>query len=147
MKWRAKDAELYLQSKEYIDTAVIPLVSVQVGTNVKSVLAKGEYTLLVTEELERQLRGRIFLFPSSTYLNQEEALETIKQLYQAVRRVFPHVVFLTAEDEWDSFHEEFHVIPIPPVPLEDLSPDSKKKIVQEQIEKILNILLQYWNGS
>lgn len=145
MKWRAKDAELYLYSKEYIDTAIIPIVSVQVETNVKSVVANGEYTSLVVEELEKQLKGRVFLFPASTYLNKEISLPLVRKLGDSVKRQFKHVVFITAEEEWKGELEEFHMISILPVPLEDLSAAIKQKMIQDQIEKILNILLQYWN--
>ncbi|ALC81402.1 MULTISPECIES: DUF2487 family protein [Bacillus] len=147
MKWRAKDAELYLHSKEYIDTAIIPIVSVQLDSNWKSIVTKGEYTSLITEELERQLKGRVFLFPSSTYVEKEFSLPFIRKLGDSVNREFRHVVFITTEEEWKDALEEFQVITIPHVPLEDLSTALKQKMVQDQIEKILNILLQYWNGS
>ncbi len=61
MKFQAEDADRFLQSKAYIDTAIIPLVGVN-ADQMKQTVSLGEFTILVAEELERQLKGRVFLF-------------------------------------------------------------------------------------
>ncbi len=67
MKFQAEDADLFLQSKDYIDTAIIPLVGIN-ASHIKQTVSLGEFTMLVAEDLERQLKGRVFLFPPHTYL-------------------------------------------------------------------------------
>lgn len=63
MRWRMTDAKDYLQAKDYIDTAVIPLINIKVGDHFKMAAEKGEFTQLLSEELERQLKGRVYLLP------------------------------------------------------------------------------------
>ncbi|MDI5789381.1 DUF2487 family protein [Bacillus licheniformis] len=45
MKWNTHDADVYLNAKEYIDTAVIPLISVDLGDQFKSAVSKGNLRL------------------------------------------------------------------------------------------------------
>lgn len=56
MRWRAADADAYLQSADYIDTAVIPLISITSSGGLKEAVEQGESTQLLSEELERQLK-------------------------------------------------------------------------------------------
>lgn len=45
MRWRITDAKDYLQAKDYIDTAVIPLINIRVNNHFKMAAEKGEFTL------------------------------------------------------------------------------------------------------
>ncbi|MGE6629543.1 DUF2487 family protein [Bacillus sp. NPDC077027] len=148
MRWKAEDADAYLQSKDYIDTAIIPLVGINIG-GLKQTVSLGEFTVLVTEELERQLRGRVFLFPSYTYLEvnerQQAELYTIKK---ALSEHFQHVIFVTSDAVWSNqseLSESLYILQ--PVPLEHLKVSLKQKVVQDSVEKILNFLLQKWSPS
>ncbi|BBP90303.1 hypothetical protein BsIDN1_39210 [Bacillus safensis] len=65
MKFQAEDADRFLQSKAYIDTAIIPLVGID-ADQMKQTVSLGEFTILVADELERQLKGRVF--SAATYI-------------------------------------------------------------------------------
>lgn len=150
LKWNSKDADIYSQSKEYVDTAVVPLIAISTGDQFKSIVSKGECTELIASELERQLKGRIFLFPPFSYIkNDNQVIESLKKWKNEIGETFHHVIFLTTEEEWKQSETEVKddVICIPNIPLEHMDESLKKKLVQDQIEQILNILLQYWNKS
>ncbi len=42
MRWRAADADAYLQSADYIDTAVIPLISITSSGGLKEAVEQGK---------------------------------------------------------------------------------------------------------
>lgn len=44
MRWKMPDAKDYLQSKDYIDTAVIPLINIKMGSQIKIAAERGEFT-------------------------------------------------------------------------------------------------------
>nr|WP_279326599.1 YpiF family protein [Bacillus kexueae] len=146
VKWEGKEIDQYLQSKDYVDTVVIPLVPVGFDHQLKQIVSKGEFVLTLANELERQLKGRILLLPPITYLvNSEENKDNHLQKWKAtIKPHFKHVIFLTSDENWRTEGDD-EIIWVPTVPLEHMDTNLKRKLLQDQIEQILNILLQSWN--
>jgi Protein of unknown function (DUF2487) len=151
LKWNSSDVDLYNQSKEYIDTAIIPLISVSVDSDFKHTVSKGEFISLVSTELERQLKGRVFLFPSFSYLkNASNVVEDLSKWREELQKEFKHVIFLTSDENLKGIGGEDltgQPIWLPSMPMEHMDDNLKRKLLQDQIEQILNILLQSWNKS
>lgn len=148
MKFQAEDVDRFLQSKDYIDTAIIPLVGIG-ADQIKQTVSLGEFTILVAEELERQLKGRVFLFPPHTYLEVNEGKqEDILMIRKSLQGHFQHVVYITSDNSWGHRTEiSESLFMLNPVPLEHLKVELKEKIIQESVGQILNFLLQKWNPS
>ncbi|MEH7822534.1 YpiF family protein [Bacillus altitudinis] len=148
MKFQAEDADLFLQSKDYIDTAIIPLVGIN-ASHIKQTVSLGEFTMLVAEDLERQLKGRVFLFPPYTYLEvNNRKQEDILALKQSLQEHFQHVVFITSDNKWkEQLELSESAFILQSVPLEHLKINLKQKVIQDSVEQILNFLLQKWNPS
>ncbi|MCM3062716.1 YpiF family protein [Bacillus altitudinis] len=148
MKFQAEDADLFLQSKDYIDTAIIPLVGIN-ASHIKQTVSLGEFTMLVAEDLERQLKGRVFLFPPYTYLEvNNRKQEDILALKQSLQEHFQHVVFITSDNKWkEQLEVSESAFILQSVPLEHLKINLKQKVIQDSVEQILNFLLQKWNPS
>ncbi|TYS33979.1 YpiF family protein [Bacillus pumilus] len=148
MKFHAEDADRFLQSKDYIDTAIIPLVGIN-AEQIKQTVSLGEFTILVAEELERQLKGRVFLFPTHTYVEiNDRKQEDVFTMKQSLENQFQHVVLITSDHDWKEYvaiSESLFLLK--PVPLEHLKVELKQKIIQDSVEQILNFLLQKWNPS
>ncbi|MDZ5723026.1 YpiF family protein [Bacillus sp. SXabc123] len=148
MRWRITDAKDYLQAKDYIDTAVIPLINIKVGAHFKITAEKGEFTQLLSDELERQLKGRVYLLPPYTYVDRnEKTVQGLKDLREELISEFPHVVLLTSDKNWNSEDALGKIIVTPSVPLEHLNDSLKRKILDERTAEILNVLLQLWSTS
>ncbi|MED4560133.1 YpiF family protein [Bacillus altitudinis] len=148
MKFQAEDADLFLQSKDYIDTAIIPLVGIN-ASHIKQTVSLGEFTMLVAEDLERQLKGRVFLFPPYTYLEvNNRKQEDILALKQSLQEHFQNVVFITSDNKWkEQLEVSESAFILQSVPLEHLKVNLKQKVIQDSVEQILNFLLQKWNPS
>ncbi|WP_414834346.1 YpiF family protein [Bacillus altitudinis] len=148
MKFQAEDADLFLQSKDYIDTAIIPLVGID-ASHIKQTVSLGEFTMLVAEDLERQLKGRVFLFPPHTYLEvNNRKQEDILAVKQSLQEHFQHVVFITSDNKWkEQLEVSESAFILQSVPLEHLKVNLKQKVIQDSVEQILNFLLQKWNPS
>ncbi|WP_026560197.1 YpiF family protein [Bacillus sp. J37] len=151
MKWVSNDVDLYNQTKEYIDTAVVPLTAISVDSDFKNTVSKGEFINLVSMDLERQLKGRVFLFPTYSYLKKSEnVIENLIEWKTELQKEFKHVVFLTSDTELKEEKNkqlEGKLIWLPTIPLENMDENLKRKLLQDQVEQILNILLQSWNKS
>lgn len=151
LKWVSNDVDSYNQAKEYIDTAIVPLMAVSIGSEMKNIVAKGEFITLVSTDLERQLKGRVFLFPSYSYLKKSEnVIENLIEWKTELQQEFKHVFFLTSDDDLKKIKNEQlegELIWLPTIPLEHMDDNLKRKLLQDQVEQILNILLQSWNKS
>ncbi|MGE9753108.1 YpiF family protein [Bacillus inaquosorum] len=148
MRWRITDAKDYLQAKDYIDTAVIPLINIKVGVHFKITAEKGEFTQLLSDELERQLKGRVYLLPPYTYVDRnEKTVQGLKDLREELISEFPHVILLTSDENWNSEDALGKIIVTHSVPLEHLNDSLKRKILDERTAEILNVLLQLWSTS
>ncbi|GAB1304336.1 YpiF family protein [Bacillus altitudinis] len=148
MKFQAEDADLFLQSKDYIDTAIIPLIGID-ASHIKQTVSLGEFTMIVAEDLERQLKGRVFLFPPHTYLEvNNRKQEDILAVKQSLQEHFQHVVFITSDNKWkEQLEVSESAFILQSVPLEHLKVNLKQKVIQDSVEQILNFLLQKWNPS
>lgn len=149
MKWVSSDVDKYSQSKEYVDTAVVPLIPISLENEFKSTVAKGEFIQFVSTELERQLKGRVFLFPALSYLkNNNDVIDKIEEWKHEIQKEFKYIIFLTSDESVKEKKSEMiadHVMWLPTVPFEHMDDHLKRKLLQDQVEQILNILLQSWN--
>jgi hypothetical protein len=153
MKWTSKNIETYLQSKEFVDTAFIPLLPVNWKAEVKGTVAMGEYITIIVTELERQLHGRVMEFPPFTYLKGETIEERLKRLRNWAEEIkeggVKHIFYFTADNEWKQSedHLEYSLIWMPVVPLEHMDEKYKLEIVQDQTKQLLQIVTKKWQNQ
>src|SRR4051812_802467 len=148
MKWIPHDIETYLNAKEYVDTAVIPLCSVSMGEEMKQSAAAVEFITLLTGYLERQFTGRLLLFPPFTYLNSKNAESTVSDLkdWEAslAKGEIKHIFYITSEIDWRSREEGLTgtVIWLPSIPLEHMNDSQKLAVIDSQVKQLLSLFTQ-----
>ncbi|MFZ3588671.1 YpiF family protein [Bacillus sp. DJP31] len=145
------DMDLYLQSKEYVDTAIIPLLSISLDQQLKNTVLNGEFIEKVGSEIERQFKGRMFLLPSFTYLNSKLESEFIRLMEwkeHLVGQGFKHILFLTSEAEWQQYSEKLgeSLIWLQAIPLEHLDSHIKQQIMTDQVQHLVPLILAAWRG-
>jgi hypothetical protein len=150
LKWTTKDIDLYLQSKEYVDTTVIPLVPVSFENNLKKTVEIGEFTFILSQEIERQFKGRVVLFPAFTYTEAEGIDTALARLsswsHESSISGFKHMIFITSDSRWKQ-HEadlEGSLISIPALPLEHLDDRLKQSLLQDQMKSLITIFMKIW---
>ncbi|WLD91814.1 YpiF family protein [Alkalihalobacillus sp. AL-G] len=152
MKWRSEDIDLYLQSEEYVDTAIVPLIPISMGKQMKHTVLKGEFPLIVTDELERQLKGRVILFPPITYLSKESDDSVLSRMIglrdELIEQGIPYITFVTSDARWSGVDElNPDLINIPPVPLEHMEDEYKRDVIGEQVKHLLQIVTKKWQNT
>lgn len=63
MNWNGRDTESFQQQKEYVDTALVPLIPISFESDMKETASQYEFMQLLTTLLEKQFKGRILLIP------------------------------------------------------------------------------------
>ncbi|MCA1063174.1 YpiF family protein [Rossellomorea sp. AcN35-11] len=153
MKWNVKDIGVFETEKEYIDTAVIPIIPVDFHKNMKASAAQSEFITLLTFHLERQFKGRMIMTPPFTYVmaspREEEAARLNRWAGELSDSGVKHTFFLTSDSEWKRAEEELHdrLIWVPSIPLEHLDEQYKHSIMEDQVKQLLNVIVQKWQKN
>lgn len=153
MKWQTKEIDTYLQEKDYVDTALIPLVPISWVDEVKRTVAMGEFIEVITLEVERQFQGRVIHFPPFTYIKGEQIdsrLARLKEWTSEIREGgIKHLFFLTSDGEWKTIEHELNepLIWLPTVPLEHLDLSYKRDIIAEQVKQLIPLLTSKWQST
>jgi hypothetical protein len=150
LKWISQDVEQYVKAKEYIDTAVIPLIPVAFGSEMKQSASMSEFITIVSTFLERQCTGRILLLPSFTYFSSSNFEKIGNELEEWVIALknnhFKHVYLITCDKEW-IVHEsrlKESLIWLPIIPIENFENSQKMSIIESQVQQILAIISKKW---
>ncbi|MFJ5715740.1 YpiF family protein [Neobacillus sp. NPDC093127] len=150
MKWIPQDIDTYLNAKEYVDTAVIPIYSISFGGEMKQSAAAAEFITLLTSQLERQFTGRLLLFPPFTYLKNENSEKVLNDLQNweenIVKGDFKHIFYLTSDIEWKAHEEKLGgaLIWLPSLLLEQMTESQKVEIINSQVKQLLILFTQKW---
>jgi hypothetical protein len=150
MKWVTKDIDTYLQAKEYVDTAVIPLTPISWKDSMKSTVAMGEFITILSGEVERQFKGRIILFPPFTYSvseSKENRLERLSEWSSDVRKEgMEHIIYLSSDSEWKQVEQQVpgSLIWLPTLPLEYVDEKYKQSMIQDQMKQLITIFMNIW---
>jgi hypothetical protein len=151
MKWTPQDIETYLNAKEYVDTAVVPLLAVSVGGEMKQSATAAEFISLLTFHLERQFTGRLLLLPPFTYLKSKNGENTISDLQNwetsLEKGEFKHIFYITSEIDWRTQEDDLAgtVIWLPSIPLEYMNESQKLAVVDSQVKQLLDLFTQKWH--
>lgn len=152
MKWNSQDVDIFLKSKEYVDTAVLPLFPVTFNHDIKQAALMTEFINLLSVPLEKQFKGRILLFPGFSYLQSSETDKLLADLKlwenQLIENGFKYVFYLTSDTIWNQFQEKLSgsVIWLPSIPLETMDETAKMAVLESQVKQMINLFTQKWRG-
>ncbi|CAH0266454.1 MULTISPECIES: YpiF family protein [Peribacillus] len=151
MKWTAKDLDMYMQSKEYVDTVLIPLVPLSFKGQMKQTGSMNEFLTILSLEIEKQMKGRILLLPTFHYISDEmDKVERLKRWANEVKENgFEHVFFLTSDFEWKKEERELenNLVWIPAIPLDGLEIEQAREMINQQVLQILDIFSYNWKNE
>ncbi|HET7629277.1 MAG TPA: YpiF family protein [Bacillales bacterium] len=153
MKWTVRDVGAYFAERDYVDTAVVPLVKITWHNEIKATVEQGEFTTLMADRLEGQLKGRLMLFPPFTYLKSEDVANRLKRLQswmEMLRRDgMKHVFLITSDAEWKTVESDLDesLIWIPSLPLEHMDPEHGDEMIANQTKQLLQIVTAKWQNA
>ncbi|MGG3913635.1 YpiF family protein [Rossellomorea vietnamensis] len=153
MNWNVKDIEVFEAEKAYVDTAVIPVVPIDFGKDIRVSAAQSEFINLLTLHLERQFKGRMMMTPSFTYRMSSSEEREVSELSQwageLIESGVKHVFFLTSDSRWKKVEDKVGegLIWVPSIPLENLDDQYKHSIMEDQVKQLLNVIVQKWQKN
>jgi hypothetical protein len=152
MQWTKKDMELYLGSKEYIDTAIIPIIAFQMSqeANIGKSTSKRELISIFATEIEKELSGRVLLLPNYYYLEYGDKSEEAKRLNSWTGEVqsqpFKHVFILTFDAGWKRHEKDLvaNLLWLPGFQVENPNSEEMRNMVRGQVADVVELLRSYW---
>jgi Protein of unknown function (DUF2487) len=154
MKWIPQDIEMYLKSKEYVDTAVIPLLPVTFTEDMKQAASMAEFVTLLSYQMERQFKGRLMMLPGFSYLKSDsglnEHLGELKKWESAILESgFKHVFYLTSDSGWKMAEGDLGgaLLWLPSLPLEHMDDTYRNSVLEDQVKQLMNLFVQKWQAG
>ncbi|WP_043933611.1 DUF2487 family protein [Bacillus sp. EB01] len=150
MKWVSQDIAQYIQSKEYIDTAIVPLVPVSLGDKMPQSASMSEFIGILALGLERQFAGRALLLPSFTYLHTENRQEIEVRLKRwetgLEEEGLRHIFFVTSDQVWIQSNDALAgtLLWLPSLPLSSMDDQQKKTLINEQVKQLSELFTSKW---
>ncbi|PYF02833.1 YpiF family protein [Ureibacillus chungkukjangi] len=149
MFFNVKDVQQFQAQKDFIDTALVPLLSLDFNeSKIKQSSSSAEFLMSLTAFVEQQFKGRLMLVPPFSYTEQTKNGLAVNLLKEDLQNAgFKHVLFITCDHTWTSNNEQLEVIWLPAIPLESMDSGVKKTILEEQLKQIIPKLTSKWFQS
>lgn len=150
MKWNPQDIEKFVQTKEYVDTVVLPLLPVSFENKMKHNATMSEFIHILTMQLEKQLKGRILLLPGLIYLKKDTVKDHLHQLNEWEQQIltnrFRHLFYVTSDSDWNCVENDLlgKLIWLPSLPIDQMDEQHKTTLIEDQVNQLLQLFFQKW---
>lgn len=147
MHFIGKDMGQYVNQREYVDTAVVPLLELNLSsTGLKSSAGASEYLQSLTALLEKQFKGRIMLFPPVSYSSNADRNRLSAEISAEMEKAgFKHVFYMTTDSSWRTIDELKNLLWLPAIPTEDMDRNFKQSVMEDQLRQVLPLFLKEWS--
>lgn len=153
MLWNMDDLELFHKEKDYIDTVILPFVPIEWGSDMGRTVQEGRFSLILGEETEHQLKGRVILSPPFTYLKSQSLDDKIAQFHHWIREIrkdsIKFIVCITSDPSWHSFFQDINEsglvnVWLPAVPFDHLNSTHQQDYLDENVGQIIKKMTHAW---
>ncbi|GAF24210.1 hypothetical protein JCM19047_4086 [Bacillus sp. JCM 19047] len=126
-------------------------MKVSLTADIKSTIQATEFTTILSEEMERQFRGRVMLFPPFSYHDTESAEGKKERLHLWQTELegagFNYMILLTSDANWkqdEQALEPLQLVYVPSIALEYIEQKNRKKVMDDQMQQILPLITGLW---
>ncbi|MEG0258944.1 MAG: YpiF family protein [Lysinibacillus sp.] len=146
MFFNAKDINEFLAQKEFIDTAIVPLLAIDFSNEqIKKSGSTADFLMSLTAYIEQQFKGRLLLMPPFSYSSEDKDEQMPEKLEQQLHSVgFKHVFFITCDHFWTNNNDTLSVVWLPPIPLESMDKGVRNSILEDQLKQVIPLFSTKW---
>ena len=146
MYWNSKDITTFIEQKEFVDTAIIPLLLVDGrASHIKQSAGTADFLMSLTAFMENQFKGRVVLMPPVTYTPQSSRSVLAAEWKNVLTEAgFKHHFFISCDMQWATEAPEIDVIYTPSIPLENMDQKLRQSILDDQIRQVVPVFANNW---
>ena len=149
MYWNSKDISVFMEQKEFVDTAVIPLLLIDgQATQLKQSASSAEFLMALTAFIEKQFKGRVILMPPVSYTKQSNRQQLGNEWHEVLKEAgFKHLFFVSSDMFWSTEASDLNVIYTPSIPLEHMDQKLRQSVLDDQLRQIIPVFAKRWSES
>jgi Protein of unknown function (DUF2487) len=152
MLWTKQDMQLYISQKEYIDTAIIPIIPFQLShdNDMDKSTSKREVLSIFATLIEKELSGRVLLIPNYYYLEyggKDQEVDRLNRWTEEIQKQpFKHVFILTFDAGWKKFEKnlEANLLWLPGFQADDPYDGQTQQLIRGQVQDVVELIRSYW---
>lgn len=141
MLYNYQDLSLIQDEIEFVDTAIIPVIDIDITDRRQENANNIELMQHVIYLLEKQLKGRLLITPLFSVINND--VSHVSDYGTQLKEFgFKHVVVLTVNPRDIN---DLELIKLNSIPLETMEPDVMQSLVKDEMTNVLKQIIQFWN--
>ncbi len=152
MKWLSEDLKKYVQAKEYVDTLIIPLEAFHLSqeTSLENDAFHREVLSIYTNEIEKELSGRVLLAPTYAYLKSSNLDHEVNRINSWIEDVktqpFTSIFVITFDNAWKKVEKNLdcNLLWLPGMKPGNINSEDAVKLIRSQVEQISELIRSYW---
>ncbi|MGP4071936.1 DUF2487 family protein [Piscibacillus sp. B03] len=154
MKYQSSDIKQYVQAKEYIDTAILPIIPYSFNTDqdLIQLSTQKELIKLYVNQIEGELKGRVFVLPEYYYLKTDKILEEEKARLKGFvnhinQQPFKYTFLITSDSKMRKIDRDVdaELIWLPGMSAPDLNQQEAQQFIQSQVQEIKMLIQDSWS--
>ena len=149
MFFNVKDMEQFQSQKQFIDTAIVPLLSLEFSDErSKQSSSAAEFLMSLTAFIENQFKGRLLVTPHFSYIESIKEIISLQAIYDELQAAgFKHIFFMTCDHYWTTVNDSFNILWLPAIPLESMDKAVKQRILEDQLKQVIPMLTHIWTSQ
>ena len=149
MFFNVKDMEQFQSQKQFIDTAIVPLLSLEFSDErSKQSSSAAEFLMSLTAFIENQFKGRLLVTPHFSYIESIKEIISLQAIYDELQAAgFKHIFFMTCDHYWTTVNDSFNILWLPAIPLESMDKAVKQRILEDQLKQVIPTLTHTWTSQ
>ena len=149
MYWNSKDMSVFMEQKEFVDTAVIPLLLIDgQASKLKHNASSTEFLMALTAFIENQFKGRVILMPPVSYTTRANRQQLGQEWDEMLKEAgFKHLFFVSSDMEWLTEESTLDVIYTPSIPLENMDRKLRQSVLDDQLRQIIPVFAKRWAST
>lgn len=149
MFFNVKDMEQFQSQKQFIDTAIVPLLSLEFSDErSRQSSSAAEFLMSLTAFIEQQFKGRLLVTPPFSYIESIKENISLQAIYDELQAAgFKHIFFITCDHHWTAVNDSFNILWLPAIPLESMDKAVKQRILEDQLKQIIPTLTNEWTSQ
>ena len=149
MFFNVKDIEQFQSQKQFIDTAIVPLLSLEFSDErSKQSSSAAEFLMSLTAFIEHQFKGRLLVTPPFSYIESIKETISLQAIYDELHIAgFKHIFFMTCDHYWTTKNDSFNILWLPAIPLESMDKAVKQRILEDQLKQVIPTLTNAWTSQ
>lgn len=152
MQWNKKDADQYLQAKEYIDTIITTLTPFQMSNDqeLSKLAFQDEVLQIFAREITRELSGRTMQIPAYHYLKSAEKETETNRINSWIQdstiQPFKHIFLLTFDASWKKQEQALNgnLLWLPAIQSGDIHSEEMRQQIRDQVMQISELIQSFW---